>query len=152
MSQVLSAWQATTRLPGGRWLFSFLFSRKTPYAATIRPRFVRVEPHRVELVVPHRRGVRNHLGTIHATALCTGLETAAGTLAEATVPRHKRWIPRGMEVSYTAKADGTVRCVAWSDQVSWDDDQAFPVQVRGELADGTTVIEGVIDIWVTARS
>jgi hypothetical protein len=57
-----------------------------------------------------------------------------------------------MQVAYTAKADGDVTCIAETDPGGWTgDDPDVPVRVRGELADGTVVVEGVISLWVTAR-
>lgn len=152
MHPVLRAWTRLSRLPFGGRLFARVFTVKTPYAATIRPQFAVLEPHRVELVVRDRRRVRNHVGTVHAIALCNGLETAAGTLAEVTVPRDMRWIPKGMDVAYTAKAAGDVRCVAETDPAQWTSDAPeVDVRVRGTLADGTVAIEGVIRLWVTPR-
>jgi len=57
-----------------------------------------------------------------------------------------------MEVSYPAKATGDVTCIAETDPEQWaGSDPDLPVRVRGELADGTRVIEGVIRLWVTPR-
>ena len=145
-------WHKLGALPLGRRVFSVAFAQKAPYFATVRPRFTVLEPNRAELVVPKRRRVHNHLGTVHAIALCNGLEAAMGALAEASIPPDKRWIPKGMEVSYTAKATGDVTCIAETDPGQWTgDDPDLPVRVRGELADGTRVIEGVIRLWVTPR-
>lgn len=152
MSQVQKMWSQTSRLPFGDRVFSFLFAQKAPYFASIRPRFRTIGPNHVELLIPKRRRVHNHLKTVHAIALCNGLEAAMGALAEATIPADKRWIPKGMEVSYTAKATGDVICIAETDPEQWtSDDPDLPVRVRGELADGTVVIEGVIRLWVTPR-
>ena len=157
MSQVQTLWSATQRIPLGGRVFSFLFAQKAPYFASIRPRFLAIEPNRVELLIPKRRRVHNHLKTVHAIALCNGLEAAMGALAEVTIPADRRWIPKGMEVSYTAKAAGDVTCVAETDPDQWTADlsagsgQELPVRVHGELADGTRVIEGVIRLWVTPR-
>src|SRR4051794_41486010 len=153
MSQVLTLWKKLAPLPQGERVFSFLFARKAPYFATIHPRFTRIEPNRAELVIPKRRAVHNHLKTVHAIALCNGLEAAMGALAEATIPADKRWIPKGMEVTYTAKADSDVRCVAETDQEQWDgDDPDLPVRVKGIRKDGRVVIEGTIRLWVTDKS
>ena len=153
MSQVLTLWNKSSALPLGERVFSFLFAQKAPYFASIRPRFLTLEPNRVELLIPKRRRVHNHLGTVHAIALCNGLEAAMGALAEATVPADKRWIPKGMEVSYTAKAAGDVTCTAETDPEQWTSgDPDLPVRVRGRLADGTVVVEGVIRLWVTPRA
>ena len=117
MSQVLSLWRTATTGPVvgasvGKRVFSLAFAQKAPYFATIRPRFTVLEPNRAELVIPKRRGVHNHIGTVHAIALCNGLEAAMGALAEVTIPADKRWIPKGMTVEYLAKAKTDVRAVA----------------------------------------
>jgi acyl-coenzyme A thioesterase PaaI-like protein len=152
MSQVLTLWNKTAALPLGKRIFSLVFAQKAPYFATIRPRFVVVRPNYAELVIRKRRRVHNHLKTVHAIALCNGLEAAMGALAEATVPGDKRWIPKGMDISYTAKATSDITCTAETDAGQWtSDDPDLPVRVKGVRNDGTVVIEGVIRLWVTPR-
>jgi acyl-coenzyme A thioesterase PaaI-like protein len=131
MSQVLSMWRKATALPVvgtpiGTRAFSLAFAQRAPYFFSIRPRFTVIEPNRAELVIRDRRGVHNHIGTVHAIALCNGLEAAMGALAEATIPADKRWIPKGMEVTYTAKAAGDVTCIAETDQAQWVSGPARP--------------------------
>lgn len=153
MATVLDLWKKTSPLPLGSRIFSIAFSQKAPYFATIRPRFTVIEPNHAELVIRKRRGVHNHIGTVHAIALCNGLEAAMGALAEASIPRGKRGIPKGMEVAYTAKADSDITCIAETDADQWtSDDPDLPVRVRGVRADGTVVVEGVIRLWVTAKA
>ena len=152
MSQVLTLWNKTSTLPQGKRIFSILFGQKAPYFASIRPIFVTIEPNRAELRIPKRRRVHNHLKTVHAIALCNGLEAAMGALAEVTIPADKRWIPKGMEVAYTAKATSDITCIAETDPEQWTSDEPdLPVRVRGIRDDGTVVIEGVIRLWVTPR-
>jgi acyl-coenzyme A thioesterase PaaI-like protein len=157
MPSVLSLWNLSARLPRGERLFSYAFARKAPYFRTVRPRFTVLEPHRAELVLPKRRAVHNHLGTVHAIAVCNGLEAAMGALAEATIPADKRWIPKGMTVAYTAKATSDVTCVAETDPGQWsgdalpDDGGDVAVRVRGVRDDGRVVVEGEIRLWVTPR-
>ena len=151
-SPVMSLYERTTRLPQGRRVFSLLFSLKAPYFASVRPRFAELRPDYAELVVRKRRRVQNHIGTVHVIAICNGLEAAMGALAEVSVPAHKRWIPRGMDVSYTAKATSDITCIAETERAQWTgDDPDVPVRVRGVRDDGTVVVEGVIRLWVTER-
>jgi acyl-coenzyme A thioesterase PaaI-like protein len=153
MTEVLTLWKRAGRLPAGDRVFSRLFAMRAPYFGSVRPRFTVIEPSHAELVVRDRRRVHNHLGTVHAIALCNGLEAAMGALAEASIPRDRRWITKGMQVAYTAKAVGDVTCIAETDPEVWcGDDPDVPVRVRGELADGTVVVEGVISLWVTAKN
>jgi acyl-coenzyme A thioesterase PaaI-like protein len=152
MSTVLDLYTKAARLPQGRRVFSLLFSQKAPYFATVRPRFTELRPNYAELRIRKRRGVQNHIGTVHVIAICNGLEAAMGALAEATVPAHKRWIPKGMEVDYTAKATSDITCIAETDPEQWTgDDPDVPVRVRGVRTDGTVVVEGVIRLWVTDK-
>jgi acyl-coenzyme A thioesterase PaaI-like protein len=157
MSAVKKLWDVTTGVPFigepvGKRVFSLAFSQKAPYFATIRPRFTVVEPNHVELVIPKRRGVQNHIGTVHAIALCNGMEAAMGALAEVTIPSGKRWIPKGMDVSYTAKASSDITTIAETDQEQWDAaDGDLAVRVRCVRDDGTVVAEGRINLWVTAK-
>ncbi|WP_310528533.1 hotdog fold domain-containing protein [Nocardioides sp.] len=153
MSQVQKLWNTTSAIPVvGKRVFSFAFAQKAPYFATIHPRFTVIEPNRAELVIPKRRGVPNHLGTVHAIALCTGLEAAMGALAEVTIPGCRRWIPKGMDIAYTAKATSDITCIAETDPEQWTGDNPdVGVRVRGEREDGVVVIEGVIKLWVTPK-
>jgi hypothetical protein len=103
-------------------------------------------------MIRKRRRVQNHIGTVHVIAICNGLEAAMGALAEVNVPAGKRWIPKGMEVSYTGKAVSDITCVAETDPAQWSgDDPDVPVRVRAVRDDGTTVVEGVIRLWVTPK-
>lgn len=155
MTAVLALWRKTSALPLGNRVFSLAFSQKAPYFASIRPRFTVIEPDRAELVIHKRRRVHNHLGTVHAIALCNGLEAAMGALAESTVPRERRWIPKGMEVAYTAKATTDITCIAETDPEQWTaqlgDGYDLPVRVRGVRTDGTVVVEGEIRLWISPR-
>ena len=74
-----------------------------------------IEPHHAEVVIPKRRGVTNHIGTVHAIALCNGLEAATGGAGRGEHPGDKRWIPQGMEVAFTAKATTDITCAAETD-------------------------------------
>jgi acyl-coenzyme A thioesterase PaaI-like protein len=153
MSQLESFWNASTRIPVvGRKIFSLAFSQKAPYFGTIRPTVTELRPNHAAVRIPNRRRVHNHIGTVHAIALCNGLEMAMGALAEVTIPSEKRWIPKGMEVAYTAKASSDITCIAETDQEQWDTaDGDLPVRVKGVRDDGTVVVEGVIRLWVTPK-
>lgn len=155
MPRVLDLWNTTTKLPQGQRVFSMLFAQKAPYFASIRPRFTEVRPDHAELVIRKRRRVHNHIGTVHAIALCNGLEAAMGALAEVTIPSDRRWIPKGMDVAYTAKATSDITCTAETDPGQWTADLGagydLPVRVRGTRDDGTVVIEGTINLWVSPK-
>jgi acyl-coenzyme A thioesterase PaaI-like protein len=150
-SRVLALWERLRRVPGGARMFSWGFAWKAPYFRSVRPRFVQVSPNFAALTLPKRRAVLNHIGTVHAIAVCNGLEAAMGALAEATVPAGKRWLPKGMEVAYLAKSTTALTCSAETDPAAWTASSDVPVRVQATRADGTVVVEGTIHLWVTDR-
>jgi acyl-coenzyme A thioesterase PaaI-like protein len=150
-NQVLGTWERLRGVPGGEWVFSRGFTSKAPYFRSIRPRFVQISPNYAALVLPKRRAVHNHIGTVHAIAVCNGLEAAMGALAEATIPSGKRWLPKGMEVAYLAKSTSDLTCSAETDPQDWTAGPDVPVRVKATRTDGTVVVEGTIHLWVTDR-
>ena len=152
MSKVVDLYEKVHPIPiVGDRLFSFAFSQVAPYFWTIRPRFTVVEPNHAELVIPKRRGVKNHIGTVHAIAACNGLEAAMGLLAEATCPADMRWLPRGMDVRYLAKSTTALTCTAETTDADWANAPEVDVKVKAVTADGTVTVEGTIHLWVTPR-
>jgi acyl-coenzyme A thioesterase PaaI-like protein len=151
MVDTYALYRRLRRIPLGTRVFGFAFARAAPYFASIRPRIESVAPNRAVIVVPKRRAVQNHIGTVHAIAACNGLEAAMGLLAEASVPVTHRWIPRGMEVRYLAKSTTDLTCTAETDAQEWDGRAEVPVRVRATRTDGTVTVEGTIHLYVWPR-
>lgn len=147
---ILRTYEKALGLPFGRALFSIYAARKAPYFRTIRPLVQKLEPGHCKIFLKKRRSVQNHIGTVHVIAVANGLEMAMGFLAEATVPKHLRWIPKGMELSYPAKADTDLICEAVSDPSDWVAGDV-DVKVTARRADGTAVVEGVIKLWISEK-
>ncbi|MDV3221906.1 hotdog fold domain-containing protein [Intrasporangium sp.] len=151
MADTYALYRRLESVPLGKRIFALGFSRAAPYFRSISPRVVSVAPNRASVVVPKRRAVLNHIGTVHAIAACNGLEAAMGLLAEASVPPTHRWIPRGMEVRYLAKSTTDLTCTAETDPEQWDGRSDVPVRVSAVRADGTVTVEGTIHLYVTPR-
>ncbi|KAB7744758.1 DUF4442 domain-containing protein [Nostocoides sp. F2B08] len=151
MADVQTIFRRLSRVPGGRWAFSKAVCRRAPYFGTIRPSVRAVERGYAEVALPKRRAVENHIGTVHVIAVCNGLEAAMGLLAEATTPPGMRWIPKGMEVTYVAKATSDLLCIAESDPDLWTEAGDIAVQVRAVRDDGNVVVEGSITVYVSVR-
>ena len=147
---LLALYEKTLRLPFGRQLFSLMFARKAPYFKTIRPLITELRPNYCELKFKKRTAVENHIGTVHAIALCNGLEMAMGAVAEASIPTHLRWIPKGMQVNYTAKANSDIRIVASLPENAWQVGDV-DLAVQGFRSDDTVVIAGTITIYVSEK-
>ncbi|WP_114240499.1 hotdog fold domain-containing protein [Dyella sp. C9] len=153
MSQALSLYRKLVSLPGGRWLYGRLICFKAPYFATISPRFVALEPNRCAVDIRDRRRVHNHIGTVHAIALCNVAELTAGMMTDVSIPSSMRWIPRGMTVEYLAKATGTQHAVATPEQPAVEEASgyAWPVRVSVRNDAGDEVFRARIDMWVSPR-
>lgn len=144
-------YKTITALPQGKRLFSILFGQKAPYFSSIHLQVQEMAPHLGQVKIPKRRSVQNHIGTVHVIAIANGLEAAMGLLAEATTPADMRWLPKGMELKYVGMATSDIVCTASTTDADWAGGPDVPVTVTAQRADGTTVVEGTIHLWVTPR-
>ena len=151
-NSVMDLWTRLSGVPGGRWLFSRLICFKAPYFSSVRPAFVALRPGYCEVTIPKRRAVTNHLGTVHAIAMCNMAELAAGIMSEASVPGSHRWIPKGMTVEYLKKAGTDLRAIATVVPLP-EFGAAFEMPVPVTVTDrsGVTVCRAVIRMWVSPR-
>jgi acyl-coenzyme A thioesterase PaaI-like protein len=153
MPPTLALYRKFARWPGGRWLFSRALCLRVPYFGTIAPRLTTLEPGRCEATIADRRRVHNHLGTVHAIALCNLAELCAGVLCEASLPPGMRWIPKGMTVQYLKKARGTMHAVATPDIEIVQSTAGYdlPITVPVRDPNGEEVFRAHITMWLTPR-
>jgi acyl-coenzyme A thioesterase PaaI-like protein len=115
MSQLLELYRAV-----GNERYAKEIAKIAPYFGTIDAQFKELRPGYCALVIPNRAAVHNHLGTLHAIAMCNGVELAAGLTTDVSIPGTRRWIPVAMTVRYLgmAKTDVHVECdgrgIDWS--------------------------------------
>ena len=151
---VLAAYRRISRWPAGRWLFSRLVCWKAPYFASIAPRIESLEPGRGIATLAHRRRVTNHLGTVHAIALCNLAEFVGGLTCDASIPTSMRWIPKGMTVAYLKKAVGRMRAIATPAFPPREAEAGYdlPFEVVVEDPAGDVVFRATIAMWVSPKS
>ncbi len=92
--------------------FSKLVGTVAPYFSTIDPEFVELKPAYAEMILRNQKKVHNHIGTIHAIAMCNAAELVAGTMTDVSIPKGARWIPQAMSVQYLSKAKTDLKVVA----------------------------------------
>lgn len=146
----LKLYHNTLKYPFGRTIFSKLSAAKAPYFKSISPCVTILEPGLCEVTFKKTKKVQNHIGTVHVIAICNGLEMAMGFMAEASIPKHLRWIPKGMDVNYTAKAGTDMRCVAELPGNEWKIGD-LPVNVKCYDTNDNVVVEGTIKLWVSEK-
>ena len=151
MSTALALWRRLERAPLGKALFSRIICWKAPYFGSIRPRFEEFRPGYARISMRKRRAVTNHIGTVHAIAMCNLAELAAGTMTEVTIPPSMRWLPKGMSVEYLRKAETGVEAHATVGDIAEGPGRDVPVTVEVRDRGGETVCRAVITMWVSPR-
>jgi acyl-coenzyme A thioesterase PaaI-like protein len=146
---VLKSWKTANKIPGGRWIMSKIIASKAPYFSTVKPQILEIKENVCKIKIKKRRSLENHIGTVHVIAICNQLEMCMGVLAEASIPKYLRWIPKGMEVNYTAKADSDIIGIASVD-TPW---QAGDLYVKVQAFDdkGIVVVDGRIKLWISEK-
>ena len=148
----LGLWQRFASKPGGKWAFSRLLCLKAPYFGSIRPRIAALRPAHCEVRMRKRRAVLNHIGTVHAVAMCNMAELAGGTMTEVTIPSTHRWIPKGMTVKYLKMAKTDLAAIATPQSpVDWTVPGEFKVDVVVRDRQQEPVFEALITMWVSPR-
>ena len=152
-TRIVTLYRRLSSWPAGRWLFSRAVCLKAPYFGTIAPTVTVLEPGRCDVRMRDRRRVRNHIGTVHAIALCNMAELAGGLVTDASLPPGMRWIPKGMTVEYVAKARGTMTAVAVPEvePVASDAGYELPVAVEVRNAAGEPVFRARISMWLSPK-
>ena len=152
-SKVLELYRKLQDKPAGRWLFTRLVCARAPYFGSIAPRIEQLEPSLCVGRIQHRRRVTNHIGTVHAIALCNLAELVMGIMVDASTPASMRWIPKGMQVAYLKKAQGTITATAQLTAPLHENSEGYEVVVSVELHDEQQqlVCSVAITCWISPK-
>ena len=137
--------------PAGLWLFSRLVCLKAPYFGSIRPTFTMLSPGKGAARLKKRRRVTNHLGTVHAIAMANLCEFLGGTLMEVSIAPNMRWIPKGMDIRYLAKAGTDVTATCDIDDIDWQETEDVVLSVSVHDDAGTLVATASIPMYVSPK-
>lgn len=134
--RILALWNALERWPAGDRVFSFLLGRVVPYSGTVKPRIRTLMPGRCQAEMRDRRRVRNHLGSVHATALATVGELVTGLSVITALPPGIRGIPTALEAEYEKKARGRLTAYCRTDIPDLDQqERSVGHRVTAEIRD-----------------
>ena len=150
---VLEIYGKLTRWPLGHWVFSKAVCFKAPYFGSISPTITRLENGRCEARIKDRRAVHNHIGTVHAIALCNLAELCAGVMTDASLPDGMRWIPKGMTVSYLKRAKGCMHATATPAIPIVSAAEGYDLPVNVDVLDdaGEKVFHAEIRMWLSPK-
>ena len=127
-----------------------MVARQAPYFTTIKPLIEDIQPGFAQVFMPKRKAIHNHIGTVHAIALCNICELAMGMAVESCIPKHRRWIPMGMEVNYIKKATTDMRATCDMKATDWEAEH-IPCFVSVKNTEGVEVMNATIKLWVTDK-
>ncbi len=149
---MLKLYKQCAALPFGNRIFSLAFGFAAPYFLTIRATVNDLKPGYSSISMNQRWAVQNHLKTVHAIAVCNLVEMTMGLTAEASIPSHLRWIPKGMDVNYLKKASGKLTATCQIDQdklfllPSYPGGIELPVEVHDE--NGILVTSASVSVYL----
>ena len=134
----------------GPEMFSQGIGQVAPYFSTIDPQVIDLKPGYCEVHLKNQKKVHNHLGTIHAIAMCNAAELAGGMTTDVSIPKGSRWIPQGMTVEYLAKAKTDLKVVCDAADVDFSQPGEVVVHVGAFDTEGTKVFGADITMNVKA--
>lgn len=117
---VVDHFKRISRIPGGKRVFSKIIGRAIPYTGSVNAVVQELEPGRAVIAMADRRGIRNHLKSVHAIALANLGEFTASLAMTTRQPPEARWIVTGINVTYVKKARGTITATADAPKIDWN--------------------------------
>lgn len=105
---IREAWQLLSPLPGGKRLYGRFLGVAIPYTGTIHPEVIELAPGRAVIAMRDRPRLRNHVGSLHAIALCNLAELTGNAALAASLQPDARFIVRGLRMEYLKKARGRI--------------------------------------------
>lgn len=149
-NKALKLYKSMSKWPMGKHIFSIYAARMAPYFSSVSPYVAELKPGYCEILIKKRGKLLNHIGTMHVIAIANGLEMAMGFLAEASIPKNLRWIPKGMTLEYVAKGGTDIHCFARLEPNVWQPGD-LPIVVEALDNNDTVVVKGTINLWITEK-
>lgn len=132
-------WDRLKSLPGGKRAFSKIVGTLAPYTGSISPEVLELERGYARVQMRDRRGVRNHLSSIHAVALMNLAEASSGLAFVYGLPPKTRAILTGLSIDYLKKARGTLTAECRCDPPTTNERKEVEIDVITRDASGEIV-------------
>ncbi len=149
---ILKGWNKATAIPCGKYLFSLIIKIAIPYTGSLGSRIQKLEAGNCEIQLKDRKGIRNHLSSIHAMALANLGEFSTGLALISGLPPDMRGILKAFQIEYLKKARGTL--LAKAKYVHVPSDEEFKdLTVVGEIFNSDNeVVARVNALWRIGKS
>lgn len=146
VERLRTTWRGLSVKPGGKWVFSKLFSRFIPYSGTVSPEILELSPGRAVIAIEDRRRVRNHLRSVHAIALANLGEMSTGLALGFGMPAGTRSILVRLSCEYLKKARG--RLVATAEAPAVESSGTRDYEVTSLIRDDRgEVVARTVAVW-----
>lgn len=138
-STLRSLWGTLKSVPGGGIIMGRIVGNMAPYTGTIKPEVLQLEQGYAKVRMADRRGVRNHLKSVHAIALMNLGEMSTGLAMTASMPADARGIITHLGMDYLKKARGPITCECSCAPVSSTERKEYDVVADLKNEAGETV-------------
>ena len=145
---VRELWDRLSTVPGGKAVFSKAIGRAAPYTGSIDARVRQLQRGFAQVTMNDKRGLRNHLKSVHAVALVNLVELTGNLALAYSLPDDARFIVAGLSVDYLKKARGTITAESVAPIVENADKKEFLVEVVLRDERDEVVVRGTLKTLV----
>lgn len=147
---IIDQYNRYKKRPFGNWMFNKGIGFSAPFFGKLKPNVILYTAGHCEISMKDRWGIRNHIGTVNAGALCSLAELTGGLTLDSAIDPELRWLPSGMSVAYIKKAKGTLTCKCKLDgTISETGDTVVPLAIVDSSND--TVFTAKISFYVSRK-
>jgi uncharacterized protein (TIGR00369 family) len=148
---IREGWQRLQGIPGGPRLFDRLLGLAIPYTGALGAEVVSLENGRARVRLRDRRGVRNHLDSIHAIALANLAELTGNLALVYTLPKDGRFIVKALAVDYLKKARGDIVAECRCEPIQSSERREYELSVLLTDTHGNLVAQARLTTLVSPR-
>lgn len=148
---IREGWQRLHGLPGGSRLFDRLIGLAIPYTGALGAEVISLESGRARVRLRDRRGVRNHLDSIHAIALANLAELTGNLALVYSLPRDGRFIVKSLAIDYLKKARGDIFADCQCEPLQSSERREYELSVLLTDSSGALVAQARLTTLVSPR-
>ena len=133
------SWELASSVPGGRKIYNRFLGAAIPYTGSIGAEVLSLEDGFALVRMRDHRFVRNHLGSVHAIALCNLAELTGNAALASALPDDARFIVTRLDMRYLKKARGAITASCHTQPSFTSERQEVPLSVELHDEDGVLV-------------